>query len=79
MEMHRLGIASPTDQLFKINTVAAIKSVLQNLPHAWINDFEFMRLAPSQKNEFRQIAVAWCAQITSQIAARLPENNKDAA
>ena len=32
MQMRGLGVASPTDQLFRINIVAAIKSVIQRLP-----------------------------------------------
>src|ERR1700733_2071678 len=43
MQMRGLGVASPTDQLFRINIVAAIKSVIQRLPEPWIRDFEFMR------------------------------------
>jgi hypothetical protein len=58
MEMRALGLASPTDQLFRINIVAAIKSVIQQLPSPWINDFEFMRLSPSQKKEFKPLAGA---------------------
>jgi hypothetical protein len=77
MDMHALGVTSPTDQMFRINSVAAIKTVLQLLPQPWINDFEFMRLAPSQKKSFRPLAAGWCDQIMNQIAARLPK--KDAA
>jgi hypothetical protein len=73
MEMHALGVTSPTDQLFKINAVAAIKAAIQKLPNHYVNDFEFMRLAPSQKKEFRDLAAAWCDQITNQTAARLGE------
>jgi hypothetical protein len=79
VEMHTLGITSPTDAMFRINSVAAIKSVIQKLPNHYINDFEFMRLAPSQKKEFRQLAIAWCDQITSQTSARLPKKTEEAA
>jgi outer membrane murein-binding lipoprotein Lpp len=72
MEMHTLGvITSPTDQLFRINSVAAIKTAIQKLPQPWINDFEFMRLAPSQKKEFKSLGQGWCDQIANQTAARL--------
>jgi hypothetical protein len=74
MEMHTLGLSSPTDQLFRINSVAAIKSALQKLPQPWINDFEFSRLAPSQQKEFKLLANAWCDQIAARLGA-----NKEAA
>jgi hypothetical protein len=76
MEMHALGVSSPTDQMFRINSVAVIKTVLQNLPQPWINDFEFSRLAPSQKKAFRPLAESWCDQIANQIAARLNEQKQ---
>lgn len=70
-DMHMLGVASPTDQMFRINSVAVIKTVIQRLPTARVNDFEFMRLAPSQKKTFKPLAAGWRDQIASQIAARL--------
>jgi hypothetical protein len=76
-DMHALGVTSPTDQQLRINSVAAIKTTLQLLPQPWVNDFEFMRLAPSQKKTFKPLATAWHDQIANQIAARLPK--KDAA
>jgi hypothetical protein len=75
MEMHTLGLAWPTDQLFRINAVAAIKTVIQKLPEPWIRDFEFMRLSPSQKKEFKPLSQGWCEQI----AARLGEQPKKVA
>jgi chromosome segregation ATPase len=72
-EMHSLGVASPIDQLFKINAVAAIKTVIQKLPGPYINDFEFMRLSPSQKKEFKALATTWCDQIARQTEQRLPK------
>jgi transcriptional regulator of aromatic amino acid metabolism len=77
MEMHGLGVTSPTDQLFRINAVAAIKTAIQKLPEPWIRDFEFSRLAPSQKKEFKPLAATWHAGIENQIAHRLPK--KEAA
>jgi small-conductance mechanosensitive channel len=78
-QMHALGVTSPTDQMFKINSIIAIKTVIQNLPQNWISDFEFQRLAPSQKKEFKQLAEAWGLTIENQIAARLGENKERAA
>jgi hypothetical protein len=78
MEMNTLGIASPTDQLFRINSVAAIKTVIQKLPSSWINDFEFSRLAPSQKKEFKPLATAWCGSIANRIAVQSPKKSKAA-
>jgi len=77
--IHALGAPSPTDQLFRINAVAAIKSALQKLPQPWINDFEFSRLAPSQKKEFKPLATAWCGSIANQIVHRLPADKKEKA
>jgi hypothetical protein len=77
-QLHALGVASPTDQLFRINSVTAIKTVIQLLPQPWISDFEFARLAPSQKKSFKPLATAWRDQIANQIASRLP-SSKEAA
>jgi hypothetical protein len=71
MKMHSLGVTSPTDQMFRINSVAVLKTALQLLPQPWVNDFEFMRLSPSQKKFFRPLAAGWHDQITNQTAARL--------
>lgn len=78
MEMHTLGVTSPTDQMFRINSVAVIKTVIQLLPQPWINDFEFARLAPSQKKAFKPLAIAWRDQIANQIADRLPRKEEAA-
>src|SRR5258708_29944280 len=56
MRMQALGVTSPTETMFKINSVAVIKTAIQKLPNAYINDFEFMRLAPSQKKDFKPLA-----------------------
>jgi hypothetical protein len=79
MEMRALGLLSPTDQLFRINAVTAIKTVIQQLPDPWINDFEFSRLAPSQKKQFKPLSTAWHDQVANQIAARLEETKDKAA
>lgn len=79
MEMHTLGVTSPTDQMFRINSVAAIKTVIQLLPQPWINDFEFARLAPSQKKAFKPLAIAWRDQIANQISNQLPQPTKTEA
>jgi hypothetical protein len=77
-DMHALGVSSPTDQMFRINSVACIKTVIQMLPGPYISDFEFMRLSPSQKKSFKSLADAWGLTISNQIAARLPQK-EDAA
>jgi hypothetical protein len=79
MEIHALGVTSPTDQMFRINAVAVIKTALQELPQPWINDFEFSRLAPSQKKHFKDLATAWHDQIENQIAGRLGEKKNERA
>jgi hypothetical protein len=59
--------------------VTAIKTVIQQLPSPYINDFEFARLSPLQKKHFRNLAAGWCDQIANQIAARLGEKKTEAA
>ncbi|SHK94303.1 hypothetical protein [Bradyrhizobium lablabi] len=78
-QLHNLGVASPSDQMFRVNAVTCIKTAIQELPSPYINDFEFARLAPLQKKHFKNLAAAWCDQITNQIAARLGENKERAA
>ncbi len=77
MQMQALGVTSPTDQMYRINSVAVIKTELQKLPSPWVSDFEFARLSPSQKKNFKDLATAWHDQIVNQIAGRLPK--KEAA
>ncbi|SIO49692.1 hypothetical protein SAMN05443247_06521 [Bradyrhizobium erythrophlei] len=77
-QLHALGVG-PTDQLFRINVVTCIKTVIQELPSPYINDFEFARLSPLQKKHFKDLAAAWCDQIANQIAARLSEKKTEAA
>jgi hypothetical protein len=77
-QLHGLGVTSPTDQMFRINAVIAIKTALQLLPSNWISDFEFQRLAPSQKKTFKPLADAWCSQIENQTAQRLPKKEEAA-
>jgi hypothetical protein len=78
MEMHSLGVTAPIDQQFRINVVACIKTVIQTLPGPYINDFEFMRLSPSQKKSFKSLAESWGPTISNQIAARLPQKENAA-
>jgi hypothetical protein len=77
MEMHALGVAAPSDQQYRINAVAAIKTAIQLLPSPYISDFEFARLAPSQKKTFKDLAAAWTAQIANHVTARLGEKQTD--
>jgi Mg2+ and Co2+ transporter CorA len=72
-QLHALGVTSPTDPMFRINSIIAIKTVLQLLPQNYISDFEFQRLAPSQKRQFKSLADAWCSQITNQIGDKHKE------
>ncbi|SHL15033.1 hypothetical protein [Bradyrhizobium lablabi] len=72
-QLHNLGVTSPSDPLFRINVVIAIKTVVQQLPQNYISDFEFQRLSPSQKRQFKQLADAWCQQIANQIGDRHKE------
>jgi hypothetical protein len=69
----------PSDQLFRINSIIAVKSVIQELPSNWISDFEFSRLAPSQKKKFKQLRQGWCSQIDNQIAQMSPRDKDKAA
>jgi hypothetical protein len=71
-ELRALGAPVPSDQMIRINAVVCIKTHIQELPSPYINDFEFSRLAPSQKKTFRQ----WGAQI---IAHLLPKKENKAA
>jgi chromosome segregation ATPase len=74
-QLHGLGVASPSDNMFRINVVIAVKTVIQQLPSMYINDFEFARLSPGQKKQFKQLADAWCNQIANQ----LPKSEEAAA
>ncbi|SDJ18007.1 MULTISPECIES: hypothetical protein [Bradyrhizobium] len=78
-QLHSLGVTSPTDPMFRINSIIAIKTALQLLPQNYISDFEFARLAPSQKRQFKQLAEAWGLTIENQIAARFGEKRKEVA
>src|SRR5216683_366992 len=87
-DLHALGVTSPTDQMFRLIVTARIKTEVQLLPPAWVNDFEFMRLLPSQKRAFKpnadvtrgkgmaDIATAWHNQIANQIAHQLPKQQE---
>ena len=77
-EMHRLGITAPTHDIVRINSVLALKTLLQLCP--WHVD-EYAHpphyLAPNERKYFKSLAEAWGANIERQIAHRLPK--KDAA
>jgi hypothetical protein len=40
-EMRRLGQGSPIAEMFRVNAVICIKSMIQELPQSWAADFEF--------------------------------------
>jgi len=73
-EMHRLGVRSPSHDLVRINSILALKTMLQGCP--W-NVQEFGDaphfLAPNQRKFFDNLAEAWGAAIERQIADRLPK------
>jgi hypothetical protein len=78
-ETHDLGQPFPSSEQFRVNTTNAIKSLIQSLPQAWVRDFEFPLLNPSQRKDFGQLALSWSDTIERQIAARLGETNKTEA
>lgn len=78
-EMHQLGAASPTNEQFRVNGTMALKTMLQNLPQLWANDFDFQRLAPNQKKTFKSLAEGWQAIIEQNINARLGTEQKEEA
>jgi hypothetical protein len=59
---------------FRVNGTICIKTMIQNLPQLWVNDFEFARLAPGQKKNFKAIVEGWQLMIERNIAGRLGED-----
>ena len=78
-EMHKLGQGSPTAEMFRVNAVICLKSMLQTLPQSWVGDFEFRRLGPLEKKKFGDLVAGWSAMIETNIAARLGETKEEAA
>ncbi len=78
-EMHALGQVSPTSEQFRVNGTACIKAMLQELPQLWVRDFEFSRLAPSQKKTFKAVVASWSGMIENNIAGRLGETKEEKA
>jgi hypothetical protein len=80
-ELHKLGIKTPTDDQLRINSVLAIKTLLNALP--WAREFQFEHppsvLAPDQRKYFKALAESWGAAINRQIADRLPADQKEKA
>jgi hypothetical protein len=77
--IHALGQQAPTAEMFRVNAVICIKTMLQSLPSSWVRDFDFSLLNPSQKRAFKDIIEVWHAQITNGIVARLGEKQEEAA
>jgi chromosome segregation ATPase len=73
-EIHALGCATPSSQLFKVNADLAFKTAVQGTPF-WSQDFP--ALSPSQRKTFGSLVNSWSDAIESNIAARLGE--KEAA
>jgi hypothetical protein len=78
-DMHALGATTPTNDMFRINTTLALKSMLQTLPQSYVNDLEFQRLQPSQKKNFKTLVSGWSESIERNIAARLGDPKREAA
>ena len=74
-EIHVLGQASPTAEIFRVNGVMAIKTMLQSLPQSWVSDFEFQRLQPVQKKSMKGLADGWATMIERNVSARLGDDN----
>jgi hypothetical protein len=75
-DMHALGQASPTSEQFRVNGTMALKSMLQELPQLWVNDFDFQRLAPNQKKQFKTLVAGWSQMIENNINSRLGTEQK---
>jgi hypothetical protein len=74
--MHDLGITAPSHDQVRINSVLALKTMLQGCP--WnVQEFQDYPhfLAPSQRKNFKDLASAWDATIERQVADRLPKEN----
>lgn len=70
-EMHALGATSPTGVQLRVNGVLALKAMLQELPQLWVNDFDFSRLAPNQKKQFKDLCAGWSQMIQQNIDSRI--------
>jgi hypothetical protein len=77
--MHALGQAAPTSEQFRVNGTMALKTMLQELPQLWINDFGFARLAPNQKKNFKALVEGWSQMIEQNIASRIGETKQTEA
>jgi hypothetical protein len=75
-DIHRLGCASPTHELFKANGDRAFKTAVMGTPF-WTQDFPF--LAPGERKSFRSLVAAWTSAIENNVALRLGEKQKEAA
>jgi hypothetical protein len=65
----------PTSRQFQVNTVIAIKTILQTLPQSMVNELQDWRLLlHPQRMSFKDITTDWDATITRQIAERLPKD-----
>jgi hypothetical protein len=77
-DMEALGIKTPSSRQFHVNTVIAVKTMLQQLPQPMVNELQDWRLLLStQRMSFKDITAGWDATITRQITERL--GSKEAA
>ena len=75
-EIHRLGCATPDNQLYKVNCDLAFKTAVQGTPF-WSQDFPAMR--SHERKTFRSLVTAWAGSIEAHINARLGDNEEEAA
>jgi hypothetical protein len=78
-DMGALGATAPTAEQFRVNGTLALKTAIQALPQNWISDFEFQRLAPNQKKQFKNLVAGWAGMIENGISHRLSEKQKEKA
>jgi hypothetical protein len=72
-EIHRLGCATPDNQLFKVNADLAFKTAVQGTPF-WSQDFPTLR--SHERKTFKSLVDNWAAQIERNITARLGTEQK---
>jgi hypothetical protein len=79
-EMHRLGVTAPSHDIVRIQSVTAIKTMLNALP--WHKEFQFELppsvIAPGDRTYFKNLAHHWGLAIENQIRDRLPKQDEAA-
>jgi chromosome segregation ATPase len=72
-EIHRLGCATPDDQLYEVNCDLAFKTAVQGTPF-WSQDFPALR--SHERKTFRSLVAAWASSIEANIERRLGEQSR---